>query len=41
MVMSLTYEDPKLADERSDKAAHYEERSKQIATEMKWVFSHL
>jgi arsenate reductase len=41
MVMSLTYKDPKLADGRSDKATHYEERSKQIAIEMKWVFSQL
>jgi len=39
--LSITYEDPKRADYRQDKAVHYETRSRQIATELKWVFSQL
>lgn len=37
----LTYEDPKLADRTPQEAEVYEARSKQIATEMLYLFSHV
>ena len=39
--IALNYEDPKLFDNTPEQAAKYIERSKQIATEMKYTFSHL
>ncbi|MEN9336707.1 MAG: hypothetical protein RLZZ500_1694 [Bacteroidota bacterium] len=38
---SLRYEDPKIFDETDQKAEKYEERSRQIATEMKYIMSQL
>ncbi|APY09453.1 protein-tyrosine-phosphatase [Winogradskyella sp. J14-2] len=37
----ITYEDPKVADGTPQQAEKYEERSTQIATEMKYVFSQI
>ncbi|MCB0400434.1 MAG: protein-tyrosine-phosphatase [Winogradskyella sp.] len=37
----ITYEDPKIADGTPQQAEKYEERSNQIATEMKFVFSQI
>ncbi|BAO54822.1 low molecular weight phosphatase family protein [Nonlabens marinus] len=37
--IAITYEDPKIADGRDDQQKVYLERSAQIATEMKYVFS--
>lgn len=37
----VTYEDPKVSDGTPQQAEIYEERSNQIATEMKYVFSQL
>lgn len=37
----LTYEDPKLSDRTSQEAEVYETRSRQIATEMLYLFSHV
>ena len=37
----LNYEDPKLFDNTTEKAAKYLERSTQIATEMNYIFGHL
>lgn len=37
----ITYEDPKASDGTSEQDAVYAERSKQIATEMKWVFEQV
>ena len=39
--IALNYEDPKLFDGTPEQALKYAERSIQIATEMKYVFSHL
>jgi arsenate reductase len=39
--ISLTYKDPKEFDDTSREQEMYDERSKQIATEMKYVFSRL
>lgn len=39
--ISIHYEDPKAYDETQEMAAKYEERSRQIATEMKYVFSKI
>lgn len=39
--MSITYEDPKAFDKSDEKVLRYEDRSRQIATEMKWIFSQL
>ncbi|MDC0303787.1 hypothetical protein OAL15_02125 [Flavobacteriales bacterium] len=36
---SLTYDDPKIADKTTEEAAKYNERCKQIATEMLYLFS--
>ena len=36
---SLTYDDPKIADKTTEEAAKYDERCKQIATEMLYLFS--
>jgi arsenate reductase len=35
------YEDPKISDETPQQKKVYAERSKQIATEMKYVFSQI
>ncbi|TVR77403.1 MAG: protein-tyrosine-phosphatase [Saprospirales bacterium] len=37
----LTYEDPKKYDNHPEKEARYKERSLQIATEMKYIFSQI
>lgn len=37
----LTYEDPKVSDGTPQQAEKYEERSNQIATEMKFIFSQI
>lgn len=37
--VSLPYEDPKVADDTPEEAARYDERSRQIATEMLYLFS--
>ena len=37
--ISLPYEDPKIADGTPDEAARYDERSRQIATEMLYLFA--
>ena len=39
--ISLPYEDPKAFDDTPDEAKMYDERSLQIATEMKYIFSGL
>ncbi len=39
--ISLPYEDPKAYDNTADEAKMYDERSIQIATEMKYVFGGL
>ena len=39
--ISLPYEDPKASDNTADEAKIYDERSIQIATEMKYVFGGL
>ena len=39
--VSVTYEDPKVFDQTPEKLEKYQERSKQIATEMFWVFREL
>ncbi|MFC6269416.1 arsenate-mycothiol transferase ArsC [Frigoriflavimonas asaccharolytica] len=39
--IAITYEDPKLFDGTSQQTEKYEERSLQIATEMKYVFSKI
>lgn len=39
--ISLPYEDPKVSDGTKEEAQIYEERSTQIATEMKYVFSRI
>lgn len=39
--IALNYEDPKAFDETPERVQKYEERSKQIATEMLYVFSNL
>lgn len=39
--MNITFKDPKVADDREDKAIHCEAISRQIATELKWVFSNM
>lgn len=36
--ISLPYEDPKAADDTPDEAAHYDERNRQIAAEMLYLF---
>jgi arsenate reductase len=37
----ITYEDPKVSDETQEKESVYKERSLQIATELKYVFSKI
>jgi arsenate reductase (thioredoxin) len=37
--ISLPYEDPKVADGTPEEAARYDARSRQIATEMLYLFS--
>lgn len=37
--ISLPYDDPKVADDTPEEAARYDERSRQIATEMLYLFS--
>lgn len=37
----ITYEDPKVFDKTSQQKEEYEERSRQIATEMKYIFSQI
>lgn len=39
--IALTYEDPKLFDHTQQQAEKYRERSLQIATEMKYIFSNI
>ncbi len=39
--IAITYEDPKHSDGTEQMTKIYEERSKQIATEMKYVFSKI
>ena len=39
--LSVTYEDPKLFDNTPEMATKYAERSRQIATEMQYVFSSI
>jgi arsenate reductase len=39
--VSLPYDDPKAADDTPDEAARYDERSRQIATEMLYLFSRV
>ncbi len=39
--IAITYEDPKIADGTPNEKSHYLERSIQIATEMKYVFSKI
>ncbi|MBC8067685.1 MAG: hypothetical protein IAG13_05070 [Deltaproteobacteria bacterium] len=39
--VSLSYEDPKVADGTPEEAARYDERSRQIATEMLYLFSRV
>jgi arsenate reductase (thioredoxin) len=39
--VSLPYEDPKVADGTPEEAARYDERSRQIATEMLYLFGRL
>jgi arsenate reductase (thioredoxin) len=39
--VSLPYEDPKLADGTPEESARYDERSRQIATEMLYLFSRV
>lgn len=39
--VSLPYEDPKVADDTPQEAARYDERSRQIATEMLYLFSRV
>jgi arsenate reductase (thioredoxin) len=39
--VSLPYEDPKVADGTPEEAARYDERSRQIATEMLYLFSRV
>lgn len=39
--ISLPYDDPKLADGTPDEARHYDERSRQIATEMLYLFTRV
>lgn len=39
--VSLAYEDPKVADGTPEEAARYDERSRQIATEMLYLFSRV
>ena len=39
--ISITYLDPKISDGTPEQKAVYEERSLQIATEMKYVFSQV
>ncbi len=36
--LSIPYEDPKIADGTAEESARYEERSRQIATELLWAF---
>jgi arsenate reductase len=38
---SIPFEDPKIADGTPEQASKYEERSLQIATEMKFIFSQI
>lgn len=39
--VSLTYEDPKVADDTPEESARYDERSRQIATEMLYLFARV
>lgn len=39
--VSVTYEDPKIADDTDQEAAKYDERCKQIATEMFYIMSQV
>jgi protein-tyrosine-phosphatase len=39
--ISLPYDDPKVADDTPEEAARYDERSRQIATEMLYLFSRV
>jgi arsenate reductase len=39
--VSLAYDDPKVADDTPDEATRYDERSRQIATEMLYLFSQV
>lgn len=39
--VSLSYDDPKVADDTPEESARYDERSRQIATEMLYLFSRL
>lgn len=39
--VSLPYDDPKVADDTPDEAAHYDARSRQIAIEMLYLFSRV
>jgi hypothetical protein len=39
--VALPYEDPKVADGTPAEAARYDERSRQIATEMFYLFSEV
>jgi len=39
--VSLPYDDPKVADDTPEEAARYDERSRQIATEMLYLFSRV
>ena len=39
--LALTYEDPKLFDHRPQQSEKYKERSLQIASEMKYIFSNI
>jgi len=39
--IALTYEDPKVSDGTDQQEKIYKERSEQIATEMKYVFSKI
>jgi arsenate reductase len=39
--LPIMYIDPKIADDTSEETATYDARCRQIATEMKWVFTNL